>query len=189
MDRLSALSRGTQVMLGASILLLVDTLLPWQRVSVEIGGVEAASASANAWHGFWGVGLGLLTIATIAWLVVRIASVDLPLPVSDTVLAVALGAAVLVFAVLKLLTDSHSTVWAYLGVLLAIGVAAGAFLRMQEAGGMDTLRAEMPARQGSETAPPAEQRPPETAHTQEPPPGPSPAGGPPQEPPPSGHGS
>ncbi|MEX0675245.1 MAG: hypothetical protein WD067_10750 [Gaiellaceae bacterium] len=165
MDRFNALSRGTQLMLAAGVLLLVDTFLNWQKVSAEVGGVEIASFTRNAWHGFWGVVLGLLVIALLAWFVATMVGVTMRLPVSETLLTAALGALIFIFALLKALTDDFSTMWAWIGVVLAGLVAAGAWLRVQEAGGMDTLRTEASALGGSagqtrpEAPPPAEDPP------------------------------
>jgi hypothetical protein len=60
MPDLKTLSTGTKIVLAAGLLLLIDTFFAWQEVSASIGGVEVASASANAWHGFWGVVMGLM---------------------------------------------------------------------------------------------------------------------------------
>lgn len=166
MDRHRALSRGTQVMFVAAVLLLIDTFLDWQRFSAKLGEVEIASVSYNAWHGFWGVLMGLLTIALLAWLIASMAGVAMQLPVSDMLLSAALGLAILLCAVLKGLTDDGSTAWAWVGVALAGVVALGAFLRVQESGGMDKLRAEA----SEMTSPRAEAAPPP-----HPPEGPPPA--------------
>ena len=163
MDRLTALSRGTQVMFVAAVLLLIDTFLDWQKVSAEIGGVEVASASQNAWHGFWGVLLGLLTLALLAWLIASMAGVTMQLPVPDAMLSAVLGLAILVCAVLKGLTDDYSTVWAWIGAALAGVVALGAYLRVQEAGGIDKVRADasaMTSSRAEEPAPPPAEEPP-----------------------------
>jgi hypothetical protein len=169
MDRYKALSRGTQLMLAAGVLLLVDTFLSWQRF--EALGIELASQ--NAWNGFWGVLLGLLTIALLAWLVATMLGVDLRLPVSETLLSAALGGLVLVVALLKVLTDDFSTVWAWIGLVLAALVGVGAWLRVQEGGGMDTLRTEAATLRGT----------PETPETPQTPEAPGPPGPPSQEPP------
>jgi len=160
MDRLSALSRGAQIMLVAGVLLFISLFLPWQ--DFDIGGIAeefGIDASFSAWHGFWGWMLGLLTIILLAWLVVRIAAVDIPLPVSSAMLAGLLGTLILFFAVIKNLVDDESTIWSYIGVLLAIGVAVGAWMQIQEAGGMDTLKSEAssmrPPTSGSSEPPPA----------------------------------
>lgn len=166
MERLSALSTGTKVLLGAAILLLIVTFLPWQ--SYDGPGSELADElgvdfSVNAWHGFWGVMLGLLTIALIAWVGLRIANVDLKsvnLPASEPLITAALAALIFLFALLKNLTDDFSTFWSYIGVVLAAGVAIGAWLRMQETGTPMPSRASAstdtsPSPASTTTAPPA----------------------------------
>ena len=195
MDRLSALSRGAQIMLGAGVLLFIDLFLPWQDFDVgSIAEELGIDASFNAWNGFWGWMLGLLTIVMLAWLVVRIAAVDVPLPVSSAMLAGLLGTLILFFAVIKNLVDDESTIWSYIGVLLAIAVAYGAWHQIQEAGGVDTLRTEatsMGPSSSTSESPPAQSSAPSTAPpaaeptTPTPPPAPPPAQTPPGEPPPA----
>lgn len=154
MDRLSALSNGTKLLLGAAVLLLIDTFLTWQKVEVEVAGVEIASATRNAWHGFWGVMLGLLTIALIVWIVLQLINtasrVDLPLP-EPTLVAIA-GGLIFLFALIKNLVDDYSAWASYVGIVLAAGVAIGAWMRMQEGG--DT--AARPASPAASPPPPAE---------------------------------
>lgn len=134
MPDLASISTGTKLVLGAGLLLLIDTFLSWQKVSVDVSGVEVTAASVNAWHGFWGVLLGLLTIVLLVWVGLQVAKVDLPikLPVADSMVTLGLGGLILVFAVIKNLVDDFSTVWSYIGVVLAAAVAAGAWLRSQE---------------------------------------------------------
>ena len=128
MPDLRSLSTGMQLALGASVLLLIDTFLSWQ--SVDVGPFEV---SQSGWHGFWGVVLGLLTIVMIAWLVARLLAVKVPeLPVPERTITLALGGLILLFALIKNLVDDYSTIWAYIGVILAAGVAAGAWLMSQE---------------------------------------------------------
>jgi hypothetical protein len=141
MDRFNALGRGAQIMLVAGVLLLIDTFLPWQ--DFDVGGVDIVSW--NAWRGFLGVVLGLLTIALVVWLVLRVMDVALPLPISGAMIAAILGGLVLVFAVIKNLNDEESTLWSYLGVLLAIAIAVGAWMEIQAAGGIETLKSEIPS--------------------------------------------
>ena len=131
----------------------------------------------SGWRGFAGVVLGLLTIIVLAWCIVRLASVDIPLPVSTAMTAALLGTLVLIFAIIKILTilGDEQTIWAWLGLVLAIVVAVGAWQTVQEAGGVDTLRSEIPSMQSSDTAastaPPvaAPPPPPETTAAPEPP--------------------
>src|SRR5437867_334080 len=131
MDKFSALSKGMQILLVSAVLLLIDTFFHWQ--SVDLGPIEVGQ---SGWHGFWGVVLGLLTIAIIAWAIVRIVQPELlkSLPVPEGTLVLALGALTLVFAVLKNLIDDYSAWPAYVGVILAAGVAFGSWLHAQDVG-------------------------------------------------------
>ncbi len=145
MERFNALGRGAQIMLVGAILLLIDLFLPWQ--DFDVGGIAdelGVDATFSGWRGFAGVVLGLLTIIVLAWCIVRLASVDIPLPVSTAMTAALLGTLVLVFAIIKILTilGDEQTIWAWLGLVLAIVIAVGAFQTVQEAGGVDTLRTE-----------------------------------------------
>lgn len=144
MDRFNALGRGAQIMLVAGVLLLISTFFNWQEVEIDLGPLGETEAGVSAWDNFWGIVMGLLTIVLIAWLVVRLLAIDIPLPVSQAMIAAALGALILLFAVLKNLIDDFSTIWSYIGVLLAVAIAVGAWLEVQAAGGMDTIRSEIP---------------------------------------------
>jgi hypothetical protein len=164
MDKFRALSRGAQIMLIAGVLLLIDTFLPWQDFGDGVIGEAAeqfgVDVSFSAWHGFWGWILGLLTLVLLAWIVVRIAAIDIPLPVSPAMTAALLGVLILFFAVIKNLVDDESTIWSYIGVVLAALIAYGAWTQVQESGGVETLKSEIPARPApsspaSAPAPPA----------------------------------
>jgi hypothetical protein len=136
LKRFADLSTGTKLLLAAAALLLIDTFLPWQRPSVEIGDVEIAAANINAWHGFWGVVLGLLTIALLVWIGLRVAgvAVNVDLPAPEPTLVAIVGGLIFLFALVKNLVDDYSAWASYVGLVLAAGVAVGAWLRMQEGG-------------------------------------------------------
>ncbi len=178
MDRFNALGRGTQIMAVAGVLLFIDLFLRWQEIEFDLGALGEGSAGVSAWDNFLGIVLGLLTIILLAWVAVRLASVDIPLPVSTAMTAALLGVLIVFFAVVKNLTDDYSTIWSYIGVVLAIIIAVGAFQTVQEAGGVDTLKSEIPGQKTGATtdststmtsAPPAAAPP-----TAEPPPPPPP---------------
>jgi hypothetical protein len=157
MERFNALGRGAQLMLIGAVLLLIDLFLPWQ--DFDIGGLAdefGVDATFSGWRGV-GIILGLLTIVLLAWLIVRIASVDIPLPVSTAMTGALLGTLILIFAIIKLLTilGDEATVWAWVGVGLAVLIAVGAFMTVQEAGGVDTLKSEATSFGGSPSAAPA----------------------------------
>ena len=155
MPNLSTLSRGTQLLLGAGVLLLIDMFLDWQ--SIDVG---PFSAGENAWSGFWGIIMGLALIVLLVWVIARIFDVKLPTELPEGPIIVGLGALVFLFALLKNLTDDYSTIWSYIGVVLAAGVAYGAWLRFQETGGtVDSLRSSFPARDTATTSPAAPSEP------------------------------
>ena len=157
MERFNALGRGAQLMLVGAVLLLIDLFLPWQDFGSELTDAVGVDASFSGWRGFAGVVLGLLTIVLLAWLIVRLASVNIPLPVSTAMSAAVIGTLILIFAIIKLLTilGDEQTIWAWIGVVLAIVIAVGAFRAVQEAGGVDTLRTEASSLGGGAAAAPA----------------------------------
>ena len=134
MDQLKGLPLGRKLILGAGALLLIDTFLAWQSVSIGVPGVATVSASQNAWHGFWGVLLGLMTIVLLLWVGARAFGVALPAAVPDGLATLALGGLIALFAILKTLTESYSAWPSYVGIILGVGVAVGAWLTFQESG-------------------------------------------------------
>jgi hypothetical protein len=142
MEKFNALGRGTQLMLLGSVLLLIDSFFRWQEVEFDLGPVGGGSVGVSAWDNFLGIVMALLTIVLIAWLVARVAGVQIPVPVSAAMLGAGLGALIFVFALLKNLTDDYSTFWSYAGVVLAALIAVGAWLEVQAAGGVETLKSE-----------------------------------------------
>jgi hypothetical protein len=133
MPDLKTLSTGTKIVLAAGLLLLIDTFFAWQEVSASIGGVEVASASANAWHGFWGVVMGLMLIVVLVWVGLQVANVDLNVTLPDRLIVLILSVLILVFAILKNLTDDYSAWASVVGIVLAAALAVGAWMRLQEA--------------------------------------------------------
>jgi hypothetical protein len=137
MDNLKALGRGTQVMFIAAVLLLIVSFFHWQEVDTPLG-----SFGQSAWHGFWGVVMGILTIILVARIAARLAAVEVPIPLSFATTSFVLGVLIAICAVLKLLTDDFRNFWAFIGVGLAIVVAIGAWLEVQEAGGIESLKSD-----------------------------------------------
>ncbi len=189
MDRFNALGRGMQIMLVAGVLLFIDLFLPWQSYTGPFEEeIEAlgGDTSFTAFHGFGGWVLALLTLVLLAWIVARLAAVEIPIPVSAAMTAAVLAFLIFAFALLKNLVDDYSAWGSYLGIVLAALVAVGAWMQIQESGGLETLRSEipsMPASSGS-AAPPPPYEPPAA-----PPPPPAPAPPPPTaEPPPPAAG-
>ena len=106
--------------------------------------------------------MGLLTIVLLAWVIARIAAVDIPIPVSTAMVSATVAIVIFLFALIKNLADDYSTFWSYLGVVLAAAIAVGAWLEVQEAGGVETLKSDVqgmrPPRQEPELRPPRRRR-------------------------------
>src|ERR1700690_1406569 len=107
MDKFAALSKGQKILLGGGVLLFIDTFLPWQAVSIF---------SIDAWHGFWGVVLGLLVIVLLAWSAARAFGVALPTNIPEGLSTLALGGLIFLFALIKTLNDNFSTWESWVGV-------------------------------------------------------------------------
>ena len=84
------------------------------------------SYGQSGWHGFWGVLLGLMTIAILAWVAAREFGLALPANVPDGLVTLALGVLIFLFALIKALSDSYTAWPAYVGILLGAVVAIGA---------------------------------------------------------------
>jgi hypothetical protein len=144
MDRFNALGRGAQLMLVGSVLLLITTFFHWQEIDLEVLGVSA-SPGVSAWDDLGGIVMGLLTIVLLAWLVARLAAVEIPIPVSAAMTGGVLAFLIFIFALIKNLTDDYSTFWSYLGLAFAALIAVGAWLQIQESGGIENLKSEIPS--------------------------------------------
>jgi hypothetical protein len=130
MPDVRALSRGMQIAAASAILLLLDSFLNWQSVDLP---EPLGSVGQSAWHGFWGVLMGLLVLAFIAWLALRLFAVNLPeLPVPEKTIALAIAGLILLCAVIKVLTDDFRAWPAWVGLILAAGCVAGAYLMFTE---------------------------------------------------------
>ncbi|RDI74926.1 hypothetical protein Gocc_0724 [Gaiella occulta] len=127
---ISRLSQGAKLVVAATIAFLVVSIFNWQEVDFQ----GIASAGVSMWHG-WGVLAGLIAIAILAWEGLRLAGIKIQIGLSPTMATMALAILLGLFTVLKFLVDNEfRTFWAWLGLLLAIAVVAGAFLNMQSAG-------------------------------------------------------
>jgi hypothetical protein len=127
------LSRGTKVLLVAGLLLLIDSFLAWQQVSVGAGTFHV-TASASMWHGV-GVVAGLLVIALLIWEGLQVAGVlsQVQLPVSAVLISVGLAAGTALFTIIKFLVANDARHWpAWIGLILAIAIAVGGWLKYSE---------------------------------------------------------
>ena len=142
------LTHGAKVVLGATIAFLIVSVFHWQEVTFL-----NISAGVNMWHG-WGVLAGLLAIAIIVWEGLRLANLKIEIGLTPAMVTAALAILLLVFTVLKFLVSNEArTFWAWLGLLLAIVVCAGAWLNMKQLGeSISEMGASMKTAAGSAAA-------------------------------------
>ena len=148
----SKLSLGSKVIAGAGILLLIDSFfLNWQEVDVG-----PFSAGVKMWHG-WGVLVGLTLLVILAWEAAQLVDMKIAVgPLSPSMLTMLLSGLLVLFTLLKVLTNDFVTVWAWIGLVLSIGVAVGAWLNMQAAGeSLGDLKSSFTPAGGSTPAAPA----------------------------------
>jgi hypothetical protein len=173
MERFNALGRGAQIMLVSSVLLLIISFFNWQEVEFDLGPLGEGSAGVSAWDDLGGILMGILTIVLIARIVANLAAVNLPIPVSFAMTSAVLAFLIFALALIKNLTDDYSTWASYVGVVLAALIAVGAWMEVQAAGGVESLKSEATSYGGSggaatatapggppETPPPAPAAPP-----------------------------
>ncbi len=131
-------------MLAASVLLLIDSFLAWQRVCFA-----SICGSASAWGGngsFAGLIMGILLIVLVIWEVVQLANMagNIQIGIAPTKGSAYLGFAVVIFGLLKflivLVSDVKPSFFAWLGLALLIVLGYGSWMKFQEveAGSMGT---------------------------------------------------
>jgi hypothetical protein len=188
---MSKMSTAEKVLAVSSILLLIDSFLPWQRSCSALGelgeliGQEDVCFSLSAWSGsggIFGVLMGLLTIVLIVAGVLSMTdamrNVNMGSMSPDKTLGF-IGLAVAVFGLLKflfVLTESPGYA-AFIGLVLLVAIGWGAWQKVQSSGGfqMGGGTGGAGGTMGGGTPPPSA-----------PPPSAPPPSMPPTEPPPSG---
>ncbi len=125
----SKLTLGSKIVAGAGILMLIDSFFHWQEVNFG-----PISAGVTMWHG-WGVLIGLTLLAILAWEAVQLTETKIAVgPLSPTMVTMLLAALLVLFTLIKVLSNDYVATWAWVGLVLSIAVGVGAWLNMQEAG-------------------------------------------------------
>ena len=178
---MSKMSTAEKLLAGGSILLLIDSFLPWQ--SFDLGGdvLNLGSVSINMWQGsggFFGVLTGLLAIALIVVGVLSMtgsmANMNMGSMSADKLTGF-LGLGVAAFGLLKFifaLTESPG--WAaFVGLVLLVAIGWGAWQKVQSSGGFqmgDTGGGTMGGGTPPPSAPPPSAPPPSMPPTEPSPP-------------------
>jgi hypothetical protein len=128
------LSTGRQVLLVGGLLLFIDLFLHWQQACGP-GVLSNICVSRTGWHGI-GILVGLLTLAMIIWEAIGAFGVDLGDAVRNlptALISAGLAAAVTLFTIIEFLTHNEIRHWpAWIGLILAIVIAIGGYLRFTE---------------------------------------------------------
>ncbi len=126
------MSTASKVLLGAGLLFLIDLFLPWQRACFDLGipGVPGGCVSRNGIAGI-GILLLLLTLALLIWEGLQIAGVRINAPAA--LISAALAAGIVLFTLIKIVVDSEALSFgAWIGIVLALAIAYGGWMRFQE---------------------------------------------------------
>lgn len=126
---MSTMSTASKILLGAGILYLIDLFLRWQELCNNITGIEQCYG-ANGMEGIGILNL-LLVIALLAWEGMAIAGVNVNAP--RALISAGIAAAIALFTLLKILVDNDFlTIFAWIGLILALVIGYGGWMRWQE---------------------------------------------------------
>jgi hypothetical protein len=151
----SKLTLGSKIVAGAGILLLIDSFFHWQEVNLG-----PYSAGVTMWHG-WGVLIALTLLAILAWEALQLTETKIAVgPLSPTMVTMLLAALLVLFTLIKVLSNDYVATWAWVGLVLSIVVGVGAWMNMQEAGeSLGDLKSSVAPAGSGTPAPPAEAAP------------------------------
>jgi hypothetical protein len=125
---MSNLHPADRILLGSSLLLLVDSFLPWQRVRGH---------SLDAWQGggkWVGVLMGLFAILLVLWSAASAAGMtsgvgDTAIRIGAVLVGATFGSGLLKFL---LSAFNHGFLFAWAGLICLLSVAYGGYMRLQE---------------------------------------------------------
>lgn len=127
---LSRMSTASKILLGAGVLYLINLFLPWNRACVDAGPLGDICGSASGMEGIGILNL-LLVLALIVWEGMALANVNISAP--RALISAALAGGILLFTILKILVDLEAIyLFAWLGLLLALAIGYGGWMRWQE---------------------------------------------------------
>jgi hypothetical protein len=147
MDKFNELTTGAKLVLGATIVFLIVSFFNWYEA--DLGGLEEVAgidAGVSMWNGV-GVIAGLIAIVLLVWQAIRLANIDLEIGVTPAMITAALALLLLIFTVIRVIDGyefADRTIWLWIGLVLAIVIAVGAWMNMQASGeSLADIRASM----------------------------------------------
>jgi hypothetical protein len=135
---LDRLTLGGRILVIAGLLLFVDSLLPWFRTCVNLGPFGGkVCGSHNGWQNPLSLIATLLAVALVVLIVLQVAGTTLPQVGNIGWNMIELGVAGVsaLFVILQFIVGDDGvsrSFGAYIGLILAIALGYGAFLRFRE---------------------------------------------------------
>ncbi|HEV3475273.1 MAG TPA: hypothetical protein VG602_07905 [Actinomycetota bacterium] len=128
------MSTGTKILTIGGLLLFIDLFLPWQGVGgVEAFGIEVPGVNISGFSGL-GVFVAILVLGLIVWEALLAFGVNIQMgTTSPALISAILGGAVALFTIILFLTRLTAIKYgAFIGLILALVIAYGAYMRFQE---------------------------------------------------------
>jgi hypothetical protein len=139
MEKVNTLSMGEKIIVGAGIVMLIASFLPWYDVDVAFEGITLASASRSGWQSpgaIWSILATLIgVIMAGAVLAPKLGNVRLPDlgQVTWGQALLGMGVVAVIFVLLKLLNESSYMAFGFfIGIIAAIALAVGGYLVFSE---------------------------------------------------------
>jgi hypothetical protein len=137
---MAKLTTADKILAGGSLLLFIDSFLPWQRACVEVAILNqtvGGCASRSAWGGdgaFAGVLMGLFALLLLAGTLAAASGMSLPVTIPLSTVLAGLTAGTVLFGIIKflLVIGNHPGFGAWIGLILILVVAYGGYMKMQE---------------------------------------------------------
>ena len=135
---LTRLSTASKILLGAGLLYFIDLFLSWNRKCFE----NVGCGTLSGWHGGLGVICGILVIAILAMELITLANIQVNMgtPAMRNMIEAGVTAALLLFTILRVFVKPSVLgisigvwIWGWIGLILAVVIAYGGYLRWQEA--------------------------------------------------------
>jgi hypothetical protein len=127
-ERIKGLSLGAKVVLACSALLFFSLFLTWQNLQVVYKGAGTGTLMLDGWD-MWGLFIGFLLVGLVGVvLIAKTADLEQWPDVDWELVILVIACVILSLVIVKNLTDRNSAWASYLGLVLAGGIVAGAFL-------------------------------------------------------------
>jgi hypothetical protein len=125
---MAKLTTADKILAGGALLLLIDSFLSWQKISIFTWTAWGGSGS------FAGVLMGLFALLLLAGTIAVAAGVSLPVTIPTSTVMSGLTAGTVLFGIIKFLfvVGNHAAAGAWIGLILILAVAYGGYMKMQE---------------------------------------------------------